>query len=72
MPPHHLQVTSFAALAGRLHLTPSLSYVPVSARHPYLPERVLGELPRGGLQHELFVVQHPGCWIIDVSFLVKH
>lgn len=50
--PHHLPVTSFAALAGQLHLTPSLSYVPVFAGHPDLPERVLGELPRG----RLFVV----------------
>lgn len=54
--PRHLPVTSFAALAGQLHLTPPVSYVAVFARHPDLPERVLGELPRGSLQHELFVV----------------
>lgn len=48
-----------------LHLTPSVSDVPVFARHPDLPERVLRELPRAALQHKLFVVQHCGCSIMN-------
>lgn len=42
--------------ASGIYLTPSLRYVPVFAGHPDLPERVLGELLRGGLHLKLLVV----------------
>lgn len=57
------------ALDDLLHLTASMSDVAVFARHPDLPERVLGELPRVSLHHKLLIVYHPGCWVIYVTLL---
>lgn len=57
------------ALDDLLHLTTSMSDVAVFARHPDLPERVLGELPRVTLHHKLLIVYHPGCWVIYVTLL---
>lgn len=57
------------ALDDLLHLTASMSDMAVFARHPDLPERVLGELPRVTLHHKLLIVYHPGCWVIYVTLL---